>query len=127
MPFRHAPPTLHVPFKYTTMSQTTTAPTIAVQTATMGTTYNQSRSIKHAWNKGMKRNPGGGNLGGNPGSSRGGGQPPSPQGPAAAPQQVLQLQGDVRMMGALPEPFTGERTKAGHFIEAMKTYVRLNR
>ena len=44
----YAPPTLHVPFKYTTMSQTTTAPTIAVQTTTTGTTYNLSRSIKHA-------------------------------------------------------------------------------
>jgi hypothetical protein len=31
------------------------------------------------------------------------------------------------MMGALPEPFTGEWAKAGHFIEAMKTYVHLNR
>ena len=29
-------------------------------------------------------------------------------------------------MGALPEPFTGERAKAGHFIEAMKMYIRLN-
>jgi hypothetical protein len=119
----HAPPMLHVPFKYTMMSQTTTAPTIAVQTTTTGTMYNPSRSIKHAWNKGMKRNPGGGN----PGGGGGGGQPPSPQGPAAAPQQVPQPQGDVRMMGALPEPFTGERAKAEHFIEAIKTYVRLNR
>ena len=75
----------------------------------------------------MKRNPGGGNLGGNPGSGGGvGRQPPSPQGPAVALQQVLQLQGDVRMMGALSEPFTGKRAKAGNFIEAMKTYVRLN-
>ena len=74
----------------------------------------------------MKRNPGGGNPGGNPGSRGGGGQPPSPQGPAAAPQQVPQPQGDVRMMGALPEPFTGECAKAGNFIEAMKTYVHLN-
>jgi hypothetical protein len=109
------------------MSQTATALTIAVQTTITGTAYNPSRSIKHAWNKGMKRNPGGGNPGGNPGGSRGGGgQPPSTQGPAAAPQQVPQLQGDVRMMGALPEPFTGECAKAGNFIEAMKTYVRLN-
>ena len=108
------------------MSQTTTAPTIVVRTTTTGTAYNPSRSIKHAWKKGMKRNPGGGNPGGNPGTG-GGGRPPSPQGPAAAPQQVPQLQGDVRMMGALPEPFTSEHTKAGNFIEAMKTYVRLNR
>jgi hypothetical protein len=80
-----APPTLQAPFKYMTMSQTMTAPTIAVQTTVTGTVYNLSRSIKHAWNKGMKRNHGGGN----PGSSGGGGgQPPSPQGPAAAPQQV---------------------------------------
>ena len=74
----------------------------------------------------MKRNPGRGNPGGNPGGSGGGGQPPSPQGLAAAPQQVQQPQGDVRMMGALPEPFTGECAKAGNFIEAMKTYVHLN-
>jgi hypothetical protein len=73
----------------------------------------------------MKRNPGGGNPGGNPGGG-GGGWPPSPQGPAAAPQQVPQLQGDVRMMGAPPEPFTSKRAKAGNFIEAMKTYVHLN-
>ena len=122
----HAPPMLQVPFKYTTMSQTTTAPIIAVQTTTAGSAYDPSRSMKYAWNKGMKRNPSGGGLGGNPGSGGGGGQPPSPQGPAAAPQQVPQPQGDVRMMGALPEPFTGERAKAGHFIEAMKTYVCLN-
>ena len=75
----------------------------------------------------MKRNPGGGGPGGNPGGGGGGGQPLSPQGPAAAPQQVPQPQGDVRMMGALPEPFTGKCAKAGHFIEAMKTYVHLNR
>jgi hypothetical protein len=82
----HAPPTLHVPFKYTTMSQTTTAPTIAVQMTITEAAYNPSQSIKHAWNKGMKRNPGGGGSGGNPGGGGGGGQPPSPQGPAAAPQ-----------------------------------------
>ena len=123
----HAPPTLQVPFKYTTMSQMMTAPTIAVQTTTAGLAYNPSRSIKHAWNKGMKRNPSGGGLGGNPSGGGGGGQPPSPQGPATAPQQVPQPQGDIRMMEALPEPFTGERAKAGHFIEAMKTYICLNR
>ena len=30
-------------------------------------------------------------------------------------------------MGALPEPFTGDCNKAGNFIEAMKTYICLNR
>jgi hypothetical protein len=75
----------------------------------------------------MKRNPSEGGPGGNPGSGGGGGRPPSPQGPAAALQQVPQPQGDVRMMGALPEPFTGDCTKAGNFIEAMKTYIHLNR
>ena len=60
------------------MSQTTMAPTIAVQTTTAGSTYDPSRSIKHAWNKGMKRNPGGGGPGGNPGGGGGRGQPPSP-------------------------------------------------
>ena len=108
----HAPPTLQVPFKYTTMSQTTMAPTIAVQMTTTGSAYNPSRSIKHTWNKGMKRNPRGGCPRGNPSGRGGGGQPPSPQGSAVAPQQVPQPQGDVRMMGALPEPFTGERAKA---------------
>ena len=64
---------LQVPFRYTTMSQTTTAPTIVVQTTTTGMAYDPSRSIKHAWNKGMKRNPGGGGPGGNPGGGGGGG------------------------------------------------------
>ena len=108
------------------MSQTTTVPTMAVQTIMTGMAYDPSRSIKHACNKGMKRNPGGGGPGGNPGDEGGGGQPPSPQGPATAPQQVPQRQGDVRMMGALLEPFTGDRAKAGNFIEAMKTYIHLN-
>ena len=30
------------------------------------------------------------------------------------------------MMGALPKPFTGDRDKAGNFIEVMKTYICLN-
>ena len=44
----HVSPMLQVPFKYTTMSQTTTAPTIAVQMAMAGSAYDPSRSIKHA-------------------------------------------------------------------------------
>ena len=44
----HTPPMLHVPFKYTTMSQMTTAPTITVQTTITGAAYNPSQSIKHA-------------------------------------------------------------------------------
>ena len=44
----HAPPTLQVPFKYTTMSQTMTALTIVVQTTMAGSTYNPSQSVKHA-------------------------------------------------------------------------------
>ena len=44
----HTPPILQVPFKYTTMSQTMTAPTIAVQTTTAGSAYDPSWSIKHA-------------------------------------------------------------------------------
>ena len=38
----NAPLTLQVPFRYTTMSQTVTAPTIAVQTMMTGTAYNPS-------------------------------------------------------------------------------------
>jgi hypothetical protein len=64
---------LQVPFKHTTMSQTVTAQTMTVQ-ASMGTTlYNPVQSIKQAWNKGMRRNPGGRGPGGNPGGRGGGG------------------------------------------------------
>jgi hypothetical protein len=38
----HTPPMLQVPFKYTMMSQMTTAPTIAVQMTTAGSMYNPS-------------------------------------------------------------------------------------
>ena len=38
----NAPPTLQVPFRYMTMSQTTMALTIAVQTMTTGAAYNLS-------------------------------------------------------------------------------------
>ena len=71
----------------------------------------------------MKRNP----RGGNPGGGGGEGQPPSPQGPPLAPQVVPQPQGNVRMMGGLSELFTRDHMKAGNFIEAMKTYIHLNR
>ena len=74
----------------------------------------------------MKWNPSEGGLGGNSSGGGGGGWPPSPQGLPLAPQQVPQLQGDVRMMGVLPEPFTGNCKKARNFIEAMKTYIHLN-
>ena len=108
------------------MSQMTMAPTIAVQMTITGAVYDPSRSIKQAWNKGMKRNPSGGGSGGTPGGGGGGGRPPSPQGPPTGPQQVPQPQGDIQIMGALPEAFTGNRTKAGNFIEAMKIYIHLN-
>jgi L-fucose isomerase-like protein len=82
-----APLKLQVPLIHTTMSQTTTVQTMTAQTATGITLYNPVQSIKQAWNKGMKRNPGGGGLGGNPGRG-GGGRPPSPQGPPQVPQLV---------------------------------------
>ena len=44
----NTPPMLQVPFRYTIMSQTTTAPTIVVQTMTTGAVYDPSRSIKQA-------------------------------------------------------------------------------
>jgi hypothetical protein len=85
----NAPPTLQVPFRYMTMSQTTMAPTIAVQMTITGAVYDPSWSIKQAWNKGIKRNPGGGGPGGNLGRGGGRGWPPSLQGPPLNPQQVL--------------------------------------
>ena len=122
----NAPPMLHIPFRHMTMSQTTMAPTIAVQTTMTGMAYDLRQTIKQAWNKGMKRNPGGGGPGGNPGGGGGWWWPLSSQGLPLIPQQVPQPQGDIRMMGGLPEPFTSDCKKARHFIEAMKTYISLN-
>jgi hypothetical protein len=34
--------------------------------------------------------------------------------------------GDVKTMGALPQVFTGNRTRADDFIEEVKGYLRLN-
>ena len=42
-----------------------------------------------------------------------------PQAPAIQAQ-------DVKMMGALPNIFTGDRTKADQFIDALKDYIHLN-
>ena len=108
---------------------TTTAQTITVPADT--TEMNPVHSIATAWNRKFKRNPmgpsggnpsggGGGGGGGGSGGGGGGGDPP------LGNQQVVQVQGDVRLMGALPNIFTGDRNKAAAFIESIKQYIRLN-
>jgi len=53
------------------------------------------------------------------------GRAPAP--PANAPQQPAQPPQDVKMMGALPTIFAGNRKQADDFIEQLKGYIRLNR
>ncbi|WP_216843155.1 hypothetical protein, partial [Granulicella sp. S190] len=63
------------------------------------------------------------------GGPSGGGNPPFRSGPppeGANPQQPINTAQDVKMMGQLPTIFTGDRSKAEYFIEAVKMYFCLN-
>ena len=67
---------------------------------------------------------------------RHGGGPNGPTGPGgpggpnqlnpALPQQPIQPAADVKTMGALPQIFLGDRTKADDFIDEVKAYLCLN-
>jgi Zinc knuckle/Retrotransposon gag protein len=80
--------------------------------------------------------PGGdpGFPGGGGGGSPGGPQPPSPDpeepqppaAPAAAPVYAPRPR-EIKAIGATPEKFYGERTKARQFIQEVKQYLRVNR
>jgi hypothetical protein len=39
---------------------------------------------------------------------------------------LVQSAQDVKAMGKLPEPFYGNQTKAEHFMQEVKAYLRLN-
>ena len=65
--------------------------------------------------------------GGGPGGSGGSGGPGGPGRPnPATPQQPIQPAADVKTMGALPQLFYGDRTKADNFIDEVKAYLHLN-
>ena len=65
--------------------------------------------------------------GGGPGGPNGPGGPGGPGGPnPATPQQPIQPAADVKTMGALPQLFYGDRTKADNFIDKVKAYLHLN-
>jgi hypothetical protein len=46
--------------------------------------------------------------------------------PGQAPQQPVVPAGDVKMMGQLPQVFTGDHSKADNFIKEVKGYLCLN-
>ena len=113
----------------TTTTQTATAtappPAQSTSTSTAGTTpADVLRSLQQA----LRRHAGGGGgLGGG-----GGGGGPGPGGGAPGPgqnvaQQPAQPPHDVKMMGALPSIFAGDREQADNFVEQLKGYIRLNR
>src|SRR6201999_1335719 len=88
------------------------------------------QDIMDALNAAMRRmNAGGpGGPGGPPGGPGGPGGPPG--GPLAQqhgyiPNPVPQAI-DAKIIGAIPEKFTGDRTKAQQFIDAVKGYLRAN-
>ena len=66
----------------------------------------------------LRRHRGGPNGPGGPGG-------PNQLNPAA-PQQPILPAADVRTMGALPQIFYGDRTKADNFIDKVKAYLCLN-
>jgi hypothetical protein len=76
------------------------------------------------FNQYLKRTPGGGDSDNE--------DPPGGGGPGllgwARPGALIPVQpaNDVKAMGKLPEPFYGDRTKAEHFMQEVKAYLRLN-
>jgi hypothetical protein len=67
-----------------------------------------------------------GGSGSGPDSPGGPGGPGGGPVPGQAPQQPVVLAGDVKMMGQLPQIFTGEQSKADNFIKEVKGYLHLN-
>src|SRR5712671_7984735 len=119
----------------TQMNVTTTTSTQAPAASTSGTmtqaapTGATSADVLQSLQRALRRTvpggtPGGGGGGGGGAGPSGGGPPP----PAAnVPQQPAQPAQDVKMMGALPAIFAGDRMYADDFIDQLKAYVRLNR
>ena len=96
---------------------TSTQPTNSKSTTTMTTPqklHDQLRQI-------LRRHGGGP---GGPGGPGGSGNPGGPN--PAAPQQPIQPTADIKTMGALPQLFYRDRTKADNFIDKVKAYLCLN-
>jgi len=115
----------------TTNTQTTTQPPPSSSTNPTSTTTPTgatSADVLLSLQRALRRTvPGGGGGpsgggGGNPAGGGGGAPPPA----ANAPQQPAQPPQDVKMMGALPAIFAGNREYADDFIEQLKGYIRLN-
>ena len=78
----------------------------------------------------LRRHGGGPNGPGGPGAPGGPEGPGGPGGPnqpnPATPQQPILPATDVKTMGALPQIFYGDRTRANNFIDKVKAYLHLN-
>jgi len=104
------------------------AQTTSTSTSTAGTTpADVLRSLQQA----LWRHAGRGGGGGSGGGGGGGGGGPGAGGGAPVPghnvaQQPAQPPHDVKMMGALPSIFSGDREQADNFVEQLKGYIRLN-
>ena len=117
----------------TMTTQTTTSVSTAItssQPATSSsTTTNTTTPQKlHDQLPQILRRHGGGP--GGPNGPSGPGSPGGPRGPGrpnpATPQQPIQPAADVKTMGALPQLFYRDRTKANDFIDEVKAYLCLN-
>jgi len=125
------PPTYTMATQTVSSTTTTTQAPVASMSATttsiapMGAT---SADVLQSLQRALRRTVpggGGGTPGGGGGGPSGGGGAPAP--PGNAPQQPAQPPHDVKMMGALPAIFAGNRKQADDFIEQLKGYICLNR
>ena len=106
-------------------SQPTTSATTSTSTTTgAGTT---PADVLWSLQQALRRHAPGGGRGGGGGGGRGGGGGGAPGAPPNVAQQPAQPPQDVKMMGALPSIFSGDREQANNFIEQLKGYIRLNR
>src|SRR5712671_4953912 len=113
----------------------TSAPAASSSTTTQPPPGTSPADIATSLQRALRRQaPGGGGGGGGGGAGGGGagggggggGGPPGPPN-LNAPQQPAQQAQDVKMMGALPSIFAGDRMYADDFIDQLKAYIRLNR
>jgi len=127
-----APPPAYTMATQTNVTTTTStqAPAASTSGATTQTapTGATSADVLQSLQRALRRTvpggtPGGGGGGGGSGPPGGGAPLPA----ANAPQQPAQPPQDVKMMGALPAIFAGNREHADNFIEQLKGYIRLNR
>jgi len=110
---------------------TTTHITTIPKMTSKSTTTSLSTDITTKFQKGMKQTgpsgggaPGGGTPGGS-GGPPGGGIPGGIPAAPLAQQPIASAQG-VKAIGALPQTFDRDRTKAEDFIEEVKSYFHIN-